>query len=150
MKNKTRAHLIKRLKQFGAEANLRDPVETELDRVTTVSVPLPFLNELLDAMVGTSKPRGRPRGMARLSHHAFVAAMMIRDLGAGKGVVEMLAERARLDKAQTRNLRIMVNEHLRRDQGSWEDGRSYHNGVKQRRDELRKAAQAHASHRVSR
>lgn len=120
MKTKTRAQLIKRLKQFGAEANLRDPVEIELDRVTTVSVPMPFLNELLDALVGASKPRGRPRGRARLSHHAYEAARMIRELGAGKGVVETLAKNARLDKAQTRTLHVMVNEHLRLDQAGWE------------------------------
>ncbi|MEB3047041.1 hypothetical protein [Rhizobium mulingense] len=126
MKATTRANLITRLKDLGAKASMdnrtRHPPGMDLRSATTVSVPISLLDDLLDALVDGFGPRGRPRGKARLSHHAFVAAAIFRGLGGDKKeLLGMVAEKAGLDKAQTRTLQIMVNEHLRRDQSGWDE-----------------------------
>ncbi|CAN7550978.1 hypothetical protein [Pararhizobium sp. LjRoot238] len=125
MKAATRADLMKRLIDLGAESTRsmgnrsRSPWFEERSAMA-VSLPMSLLDELLDVLGEGYRPRGRPGGAALLSHRAFKAAWMIREQGAGMEIVETLAANAKLDKAQKRTLRVMVNEHLRRDQGSWE------------------------------
>jgi hypothetical protein len=113
MNKDQRTRLAKRLRQLGARDDIRNEVEIEKRGVTAVSVPLSLLDELLvDAVLASPKPRGRPPGDL-----SYFAKLIVRWIGRDGYTKEELLSEISIElfdkKAEMRKLRIMVNALLR-------------------------------------